>query len=63
VPGRGRPSTGVAVNTRIPKDLLDAIEELAAEHGVPRAEMIRQLLREAVERRTSTPQPGGAPVD
>jgi metal-responsive CopG/Arc/MetJ family transcriptional regulator len=53
----------VAVNTRIPKDLLDAIEELAAEHGVPRAEMIRQLLREAVERRTSAPEPGGPPVD
>jgi metal-responsive CopG/Arc/MetJ family transcriptional regulator len=51
MPGRGRPSTGVAINTRIPQELLDEIDRLAAEHGVARAEMIRALLREAVERK------------
>jgi metal-responsive CopG/Arc/MetJ family transcriptional regulator len=60
---RGRPTTGVAVNTRIPQDLLDEIDRLAEEHGCPRAEMIRTLLREAVERKRSAPEPGGPSVD
>jgi metal-responsive CopG/Arc/MetJ family transcriptional regulator len=55
----------VAVNTRIPQDLLDEIDRLAEEHGCPRAEMIRTLLREAVERKRkrSAPESGGPPVD
>jgi metal-responsive CopG/Arc/MetJ family transcriptional regulator len=59
---RGRPSTGVAINTRIPQELLDEIDRLAAEHGVPRAEMIRDLLREAVERKRSQDIPP-SPID
>jgi metal-responsive CopG/Arc/MetJ family transcriptional regulator len=52
----------VAVNTRIPQDLLDEIDRLAEEHGCPRAEMIRELLRDAVERRTSSDNPP-SPID
>lgn len=47
---RGRPSTGVSVHTRIPAELLEQIDRLAAERGVPRAVIIRELLAEGVRR-------------
>jgi metal-responsive CopG/Arc/MetJ family transcriptional regulator len=63
MPARGRPSTGVPINTRIPPELLDEIDQLARERGVPRAVIIRELLEEGVRRRRSAPESGGPSVD
>jgi predicted DNA-binding protein len=49
--GRGRPSTGVPINTRVPPELLEKIDRLARERGVSRAVIIRELLEEGVRRR------------
>jgi Ribbon-helix-helix protein, copG family len=46
-PGPGRPSIGPLVRARIPPDLLTAIDQAATAQGIPRAEMIRQLLTTA----------------
>jgi predicted DNA-binding protein len=54
---RGRPSTGVPINTRIPPELLDKIDRLARERGVPRAVIIRELLEEGVRRRLTSEDP------
>jgi predicted DNA-binding protein len=51
---RGRPSTGVSVHTRIPAELLEQIDRLAEERGVPRAVIIRELLAEALRHRTGS---------
>jgi metal-responsive CopG/Arc/MetJ family transcriptional regulator len=41
---RGRPSTGVPVLVRIPPDLLDQLDQAAAEEGNSRAEHLRQII-------------------
>lgn len=48
VTGRGRPSTGVKVQVRIPDHLLEALDELAAEAGHPRASLVRDAVRDYV---------------
>lgn len=40
----GRPRTGTPVLVRIPPDLLEAIDEMAADLDMTRAEIIRSLL-------------------
>lgn len=44
----GRPTTGTRVEVRIPDDVLAGVEHYASDDGVTRAEMIRELLAEAV---------------
>jgi len=48
VTGRGRPSTGVKVQVRIPEHLVDALDDLAAEAGRPRASLVRDAVRDYV---------------
>jgi hypothetical protein len=50
VPG-GRPPIGPAVLQRFTQADLDAIDALAEAEGVPRAEMIRRLVSEAIAAR------------
>jgi metal-responsive CopG/Arc/MetJ family transcriptional regulator len=52
----------VPINTRIPQELLDEIDQLARERGVPRAVIIRELLEEGVRRRRSSDNPT-SPID
>lgn len=47
--GRGRPTTGERVAVRLPPELLERIDTLAAVNGVARAEQIRRLLTDASE--------------
>ncbi len=42
--GRGRPSTGVKIQVRIPAEGLARIDRQAEAEGVTRAEMIRRML-------------------
>jgi predicted DNA binding CopG/RHH family protein len=46
--GRGRPPTGVRVEANIPADILGAIDQEAADLGLPRAAMIREVLEQYV---------------
>jgi len=48
VTGRGRPSTGVKVQVRIPVDLLARLDARAAAADVSRAELVRDILDAAV---------------
>jgi metal-responsive CopG/Arc/MetJ family transcriptional regulator len=61
VTGRGRPSTGVKVQVRIPADLLAVLDDIASSSGMSRAEAVRDIL--ARNLRWLAPQPGGPPVD
>jgi metal-responsive CopG/Arc/MetJ family transcriptional regulator len=49
----GRPRTGERPNilTRIDHETLDTIDKLAKQQGVSRAEIIRQLIAEALDAR------------
>lgn len=47
----GRPSVGPAINMRFPADMLAAVDKLAAELGIKRAETIRLLIGEALQAR------------
>jgi metal-responsive CopG/Arc/MetJ family transcriptional regulator len=49
VTGRGRPSTGVKVQVRIPADLLARVDSLADDYGVPRADMLRRMVALAAD--------------
>ncbi|PJE97113.1 hypothetical protein CUT44_14115 [Streptomyces carminius] len=40
----GRPAVGTKVETRLPDDVLAALDERAKAEGIPRAEMIRRLV-------------------
>lgn len=42
--GRGRPTEGERVDTRIPADLLKRIDRDAKKGGVSRAEQIRRII-------------------
>ena len=42
--GRGRPSTGVKIQVRIPPDLLAEIDSVAADYGWSRARTIRMIV-------------------
>jgi hypothetical protein len=44
--GRGRPSTGVKVQVRIPADVLAVIDSAADRHEMSRAECVRIALSE-----------------
>jgi metal-responsive CopG/Arc/MetJ family transcriptional regulator len=44
VTGRGRPSTGVKVQVRIPADLLAEFDAVADEADMTRAEVVRYVL-------------------
>ena len=46
--GPGRPEIGPAVLVRLTPEILEAVDGLAAKEGAPRAEVIRQLLTEAL---------------
>lgn len=50
--GRGRPEIGPEVRgLRLPPDALAEVERLAEEGGVKRAEVLRELVLEALARR------------
>lgn len=50
--GRGRPEIGPEVRgLRLPQEVIDEIEGLADAAGVKRAEVLRELVVEALERR------------
>jgi hypothetical protein len=59
---RGRPTTGVKVQVRIPADLLATIDETAADLRCTRAELIRRWLQ-GHRRLHLTPEPRRPPVD
>ena len=40
----GRPAIGRMVNVRLPEELIATLDEMADEHGITRAEMIRTIL-------------------
>jgi Ribbon-helix-helix protein, copG family len=46
--GRGRPSTGTRIEVRLPDDLIAAVDAAAAVEDATRAEMIRIMLRFAL---------------
>jgi hypothetical protein len=46
--GRGRPSKGAKIEVRLPPEILGPLDAWAAEHEIPRAEAIRQLLNIAI---------------
>lgn len=46
---RGRPAIGPQMSIRLPPDLIEQIEVLAAERGQRRADVIRDLLRAAID--------------
>jgi hypothetical protein len=61
---RGRPTTGVKVQVRIPANLLAEIDAEAVFSDTTRAETIRYALNEwMVEHVRSSPQPSRPPVD
>ena len=47
--GRGRPPIGDRVSVRFPPETQARIDALAVEHDVPRAEMIRRLVEQALK--------------
>ena len=47
--GRGRPSTGVRVDIRIPATRLDDIDVWARTAGITRAAMVRHLLQHGMD--------------
>ena len=49
--GRGRPPIGDRVSVRFPPETQARIDALADEHDVPRAEMIRRLVEQALKKR------------
>jgi len=53
---RGRPSTGVRVDIRIPADMLELIDRDASYETVSRAERIREIIDEHYEQRRITCQ-------
>lgn len=44
----GRPPVGRPINLRLPPEMLAAVDSLAADYEVKRAEMIRILIRQAL---------------
>lgn len=53
--GPGRPKVGGLVrDARLGDDLLARVDQLAADEGVPRSHMLRTLVAEAVEQRSTT---------
>jgi metal-responsive CopG/Arc/MetJ family transcriptional regulator len=42
--GRGRPPVGPAIEVRLPADVLERLDEIAAEYGVKRAELVRSIV-------------------
>jgi hypothetical protein len=50
--GRGRPEIGTPVRIRIPADVLAQIDQIAADAEMKRAEVVRELLAEALKVRT-----------
>lgn len=44
--GRGRPSTGVRLDIRIPAEDLKIIDAIAERSGIPRAMVVRHLIAE-----------------
>jgi hypothetical protein len=63
VTGRGRPSTGVKVQVRIPADLLAEIDVEAEQRGMTRAAYIRMLVDGVRPYGRSAAESGGPPVD
>lgn len=47
--GPGRPPVGKPIPVRMPADLLRQVDSFAAEYGVPRAVMVRAMVRFAAE--------------
>ena len=46
--GPGRPPIGPAITLRLPADLLKQLDRRAKRDGVTRAELVRQLLSDAL---------------
>jgi hypothetical protein len=49
--GRGRPPIGPVIGVRLEPELLELVDSYAADVGLKRAELLRQLIAEAVARR------------
>lgn len=58
--GRGRPAIGDRVEIRLTPDQLAEVDRLAGEHGLPRSEMLRQLVDDALD--AARVPPGVRPV-
>lgn len=48
----GRPSTGKGVHCRYPTDVLAALDQRAEAEGITRAELLRRIAAEYLERGT-----------
>lgn len=44
--GRGRPYIGPSIHARVPRDVLDELDELAKKENTTRAELIREAVVE-----------------
>lgn len=53
-PELGRPAIGAPVQVRLPDELKEALDTLASDRGTTRAEIIRQLLADSLDRALHT---------